>query len=281
MSKDSKTPQEFDITQYVQLGNNTLAVEVFRWSDASYLECQDFWRLSGIPREVYVYAQPKVRLRDFFVQSTLDESYTHGVINLDLELKNHTGKNTTSSVCYEILDDAGKSIASETKTIQPASIKKSEFKFFSNYEIGVDDIQVNQENSYELLMFLSAAVTAGDYVTVSYFPGELAGTDGSLVKAFGPEDLYNPGLETGKIFSTTADNLIEVYPNPASDIINIVCESVPFQIKLINILGAEVYSGSSSSNEMQIDVNKFKSGIYIIKTVDIRHNMNIQKIMLK
>ena len=140
---------------------------------------------------------------------------------------------------------------------------------------------MNQENSYELLMFLSAAVTAGDYVTVSYFPGELAGTDGSLVKAFGPEDLYNPGLETGKIFSTTADNLIEVYPNPASDIINIVCESVPFQIKLINILGAEVYSGSSSSNEMQIDVNKFKSGIYIIKTVDIRHNMNIQKIMLK
>ena len=118
MSKDSKTPQEFDITQYVQPGNNTLAVEVFRWSDASYLECQDFWRLSGIPREVYLYAQPKVRIRDFFVQSTLDESYTHGVFNLDLELKNHTGKNTTSLVCYEILDDAGKSVASETKTLE-------------------------------------------------------------------------------------------------------------------------------------------------------------------
>ena len=117
MSKDNKTPQEFDITQYIQPGNNTLAVEVFRWSDASYLEYQDFWRLSGIPREVYLYAQPKVRLRDFFVQSSLDESYTHGIFNLDLELKNHTGKNTTSSVCYEILDDAGKSIASETKTI--------------------------------------------------------------------------------------------------------------------------------------------------------------------
>jgi len=58
MSKDSKTPQEFDITKYVKPGNNTIAVEVFRWSDASYLECQDFWRLSGLPREVYVYAQP-------------------------------------------------------------------------------------------------------------------------------------------------------------------------------------------------------------------------------
>ncbi len=118
MSKDSKTPQEFDITKYVQSGNNIIAVEVFRWSDASYLECQDFWRLSGIPREVYVYAQPKVRLRDFFAQSTLDESYTNGVFNLDLELKNHTGKNTTSSVCYEILDDADKTVSSETKTLE-------------------------------------------------------------------------------------------------------------------------------------------------------------------
>src|SRR5690554_2645828 len=53
MSKDSKTPQEFDITPYVTPGTNTVAVEVFRWSDAAYLECQDFWRLSGLPREVF------------------------------------------------------------------------------------------------------------------------------------------------------------------------------------------------------------------------------------
>ncbi len=118
MSKDSKTPQEFDITNYVQPGNNTLEVEVFRWSDASYLECQDFWRLSGIPREVYVYAQPKVRLRDFFAQATLDESYTQGVFNLDVELKNHTGEKAEHLVTYEILDNAGKSIASDIKTIE-------------------------------------------------------------------------------------------------------------------------------------------------------------------
>jgi beta-galactosidase len=92
MSKDSKTPQEFDITNYVKPGKNTVAVEVFRWSDASYLECQDFWRLSGIPREVYIYVQPKVRLRDFFVNATLDENYTNGIFSLDVELKNHTNK---------------------------------------------------------------------------------------------------------------------------------------------------------------------------------------------
>ena len=118
MSKDSKTPQEFDITKYVKPGKNTIAVEVFRWSDASYLECQDFWRLSGIPREVYVYAQPKVRLRDFFVKSSLDENYVNGVFDLDVELKNHINHKTKHSVTYEILDDTGKSIASETKSLE-------------------------------------------------------------------------------------------------------------------------------------------------------------------
>jgi beta-galactosidase len=129
MSKDSKTPQEFDITRYVQPGDNTIAVEVFRWSDASYLECQDFWRLSGIPREVYVYVQPKVRLCDFFAQSTLDESYANGVFNLNVELKNHTEQKAVSSVTYEILDDKDKSVASGTKTVEiPDTIGKLNFK---------------------------------------------------------------------------------------------------------------------------------------------------------
>jgi beta-galactosidase len=118
MSKDSKTPQEFDITKYIKSGTNTIAVEVFRWSDGSYLECQDFWRLSGIPRSVYVYAQPKVRLRDFYAQATLDKNYSNGVFNLDVELKNHTGKKTASSVAYEILDNANKIIASATKSVE-------------------------------------------------------------------------------------------------------------------------------------------------------------------
>ena len=117
MSKDSKTPQEFDITQYVKPGKNLIAIEVFRWSDASYLECQDFWRLSGIPREVYAYAQPKVRLRDFYARTPLDETYTKGMLDLDVELKNHTNTKVTSSVTYEILDGAGKSVVSETKSI--------------------------------------------------------------------------------------------------------------------------------------------------------------------
>jgi beta-galactosidase len=58
-SSDSKLEAEFDITSYVRKGNNTLALEVYRWSIGSYLECQDFWRISGIERDVYLYARPK------------------------------------------------------------------------------------------------------------------------------------------------------------------------------------------------------------------------------
>jgi beta-galactosidase len=58
-SEDSKLPSEFDLTPYVHAGRNTIAIEVYRWADGSYLEDQDFWRLSGIERSVYVYAEPK------------------------------------------------------------------------------------------------------------------------------------------------------------------------------------------------------------------------------
>lgn len=118
MSKDSKTPQEFDITQYVKPGKNSISVEVFRWSDGAYLECQDFWRLSGLPRDVFVYAQPKVRLRDFYAKTTLDESYTDGVLDLDVELKNHTGNKVSHTVTYEVLDNTLKSVISGTKTVE-------------------------------------------------------------------------------------------------------------------------------------------------------------------
>ena len=82
MSKDAKTPSRFRITEKVKSGENVLAVQVHRFSDANYLECQDFWRLSGFEREVYLYAQPKERLVDFHALATLDENYDQGILNL-------------------------------------------------------------------------------------------------------------------------------------------------------------------------------------------------------
>src|SRR5699024_1167174 len=74
-SQGSMTPAEFDITEYAKSGKNTVAVEVYRWSDGSYLEDQDMWRLSGIFRDVYLTSTPKVRIRDFSVRTTLDKNY--------------------------------------------------------------------------------------------------------------------------------------------------------------------------------------------------------------
>ena len=75
MGKDSRTPVEFDITPYLKPGENLLAVEIFRWCDGSYLEDQDFWRMSGIFRDVYLWSPPNVHIRDFEVKTDLDAQY--------------------------------------------------------------------------------------------------------------------------------------------------------------------------------------------------------------
>ncbi|MBI9064118.1 MAG: DUF4981 domain-containing protein, partial [Marinilabiliaceae bacterium] len=93
-SQGSKTPAEFNLTPFVRKGKNDIALEVYRWSDGSYLECQDFWRLSGIERDVTLSARPSVRVRDFQVVAGLDSNYKNGVFELQIELSNHKNKKT-------------------------------------------------------------------------------------------------------------------------------------------------------------------------------------------
>lgn len=87
-SEDSKDAAEFKLNDYLVEGTNTLAFEIYRWSTGSYLECQDFWRISGIEREVYIYSQPSTRIEDFYVVSTLDSAYVGGIFNLDVCMVN-------------------------------------------------------------------------------------------------------------------------------------------------------------------------------------------------
>lgn len=88
-SQDSMTPAEFNITKYLKKGNNQLAVEVYRWSDASYLELQDMWRLSGIFRDVFLVSTPKVHMRDVFVRSDLDNNYRDAKFQLTAKITNY------------------------------------------------------------------------------------------------------------------------------------------------------------------------------------------------
>ncbi len=86
-SQNSYCPAEFDVTAFLKPGENVLAVQVFRFSDGSYLEDQDFWRLSGIFRDVYLYSVPKVSVVDYTYTTDLDENYTDADFNLSLKLK--------------------------------------------------------------------------------------------------------------------------------------------------------------------------------------------------
>lgn len=95
-NQGSKTQAEFDISKYIKQGKNSLSIEVYRWSDGSYLECQDFWRISGIERDVFLYSTASISLRDFKISAELDKNYKDGIYKaqLDFSDKNTKGKYT-------------------------------------------------------------------------------------------------------------------------------------------------------------------------------------------
>lgn len=113
-SQDSKVPAEFNISKYLKRGVNTIAVEVYRWSDGSYLEDQDFWRLSGIQRSVYLHSRPKTYIRDFFATGGLVNNYTDGTLDIDVELALRDGY-TGGSVIEAVLFDNGTEVARGSK----------------------------------------------------------------------------------------------------------------------------------------------------------------------
>ena len=109
----ANTDHEFDITKAMRPGRNTLAVQVFRWSDGSYLECQDMFRMSGIYRDVYLFATPKTFIRDHYITSELNEGsdYTSGTINVDMAINNRSDASQTVTASVELYDNEGSRVA--------------------------------------------------------------------------------------------------------------------------------------------------------------------------
>jgi len=116
-SQGSKTPAEFDITEYVKQGTNTLAVEVYRFSDGSYLECQDAWRISGIDRDVYIHSLPDVHIADYFVHAGLDSTYTKGQFSVGITLGAVSRTGSSAEISCMLLDDRGRTVFSDTKQV--------------------------------------------------------------------------------------------------------------------------------------------------------------------
>lgn len=134
-SENTKSPAEFDITKYVKAGKNQVAVEVYRWSDGSYLEDQDFWRLSGIDRDVYLYSTDNIRIADFFASPDLDASYKNGSLSVDVKLqnKNLVSKNN-QTVEAKLLDKNGTVLFAKEMKINVKAGATESVTFMQNVE---------------------------------------------------------------------------------------------------------------------------------------------------
>ena len=156
-NEGSKTPAEFKITDYLVDGKNTISVQVMRWSDASYMEDQDFWRISGIERDVYVYAKNKVSLRDFRLTSDLQNEYKDGVFKANLSIENNTKTSTENEIKISLFD-GDKEIYSDTKT---AEIKAGQNEI--SFETRIPNVKTwnaEQPNLYRLLVEVNGEATA-------------------------------------------------------------------------------------------------------------------------
>lgn len=110
-SQGANNDAEFDVTKYVKPGRNTLAVEVYRWSDGSYLEDQDMFRLSGIHRDVYLFATPKLRLRDFYLTSSFNDDLSVATLDVRTNVKSYGASGKGASVEITVLDADGEKVA--------------------------------------------------------------------------------------------------------------------------------------------------------------------------
>ncbi|WP_246112683.1 glycoside hydrolase family 2 TIM barrel-domain containing protein [Allorhodopirellula solitaria] len=115
-SQGSRTPASFDITQYVQSGVNTIAAEVYRYCDGSYLEDQDFWRLSGIFRDVSLWSADQLHIHDYFAHTDLDDEYRDASLRVEVEIADAAQQQSDWSLQMELLDEAGEVVASETQS---------------------------------------------------------------------------------------------------------------------------------------------------------------------
>lgn len=161
-SEDSKDAVEYNITRYLKPGQNVIALEVYRWSTGSYLECQDFWRISGIERDVYLFAQSPVHLRDFAIRQDLDSTYKTGLFGLNLYLANNNPRERGSvTVHYQLESPSGVKVAEGKRTVGVDSATRVSF------EANVADVEAwtaETPSLYQLFIRLEQAGKQTEFV---------------------------------------------------------------------------------------------------------------------
>lgn len=149
-SQGSHIPAEFDITDYLVNGENTLAVEVYKWCCTSYIEDQDFWRLNGIFREVYLIAEPRVYASDIHVDALLGDTYEDGQLNIDLELSSKVDEHAKVEVnlLYK-----GELVCSDIKELEVKATEELKYHF-STLVPQVNKWTAETPNLYQLLVII-------------------------------------------------------------------------------------------------------------------------------
>jgi len=153
-SEGSMTPAEFNITKYLKKGENQLAVKVIRWSTGSYLEDQDFWRLSGIFRDVFLYSTPKVSIRDYFAKTSLINSYKEGKLDLSVSIKNYDSLKKDYLLEATLFDERGSVIYQKEKSFNsPASGEEINLNFSETFK-NIKAWSAEKPNLYQLSISL-------------------------------------------------------------------------------------------------------------------------------
>ncbi len=163
MTKVAKSPSEFNVTKHLKKGTNSIAIQVFRWHDGSYLEDQDFWRLSGLEQDVYLYALPKVAVWDFFLKAGLDETYTNGRFSANVQLRSFDVKEQFSgSIKLEIIEAGGtQPVFSEEKSFNTT---EELVKFSANIP-GIERWSAETPNLYDCVITLKDQEGAVSMIT--------------------------------------------------------------------------------------------------------------------
>ena len=127
-SQDTRMTSEFNITKYLKPGKNVIAVEVYRWSDGSYMEDQDFWRMSGIFRDVTLVSRGAMHIRDFQVLTPFDAAFENSTFKLHVSVQNVGSKNGAASVEAKLLDAAGDPLFTTARRLTFSAGKESEIE---------------------------------------------------------------------------------------------------------------------------------------------------------
>ncbi len=215
-SEDSHLPAEFDITSHVKSRGNRLAVKVYRWSDGSYLEDQDHWRLSGIQRDVYLKASPLIHLTDFFVQTDLVNQYQDAILKVrpKIDFKNREAAESWV-IGMNVYDDNGNSIFEKPieKSLrglirinypQTGHIK---FGFFEETVFNPEKWSAENPNLYTLILYLkdnNGNVTEARSTRIGFRETEIKEgqllVNGVPVKLYG-NNRHDHDQHTGKVIS--------------------------------------------------------------------------------